>query len=104
MVRRVLVDHARARRARKRGGDARLVQLSGVEVAQAPRVVDDLALDRVLEELAALDPRQASIVDLRYFGGMTFDEVAEALGMSASAVKRDWTTARSWLHWRLRTS
>ena len=101
MIRRVLVDHARARHARKRGGDALHVELDAIAVAQAPRGVDLLALDRVLEDLAAQDPRQARIVDLHYFGGLTFEEIAAALGMSASAVKRDWTTARVWLHWRL---
>jgi RNA polymerase sigma factor (TIGR02999 family) len=104
MIRRVLVDHARARQALKRGGDATHIQLSGVEMTQTARVVDVLALDRVLEELAELDARQARIVDLRYFGGLTFEEVAAALHMSPSAVKRDWATARIWLNWRLRAS
>ena len=102
MIRRVLVDHARARRARKRGGDALRINLSDVKLAQGPQDVDLLALDQVLEELAAQDPRQARVVELRYFGGLTFEEIAEALSTSASAVKRDWTTARLWLKWRLR--
>jgi RNA polymerase sigma factor (TIGR02999 family) len=102
MIRRVLVDHARARGARKRGNAALRVSLSDVEIAQDPKEVDILALDRALEELAAQDARQARVVELRYFGGMTFEETAEALGMSASAVKRSWETARLWLHWRLR--
>jgi RNA polymerase sigma factor (TIGR02999 family) len=101
MIRRVLVDHARARHAQKRGGDARRVDLSKVELVHAPRSVDVLALEQVLDELAAQDPRQARVVELRYFSGLTFEEIAEALGTSASSAKRDWTTARLWLHWRL---
>jgi RNA polymerase sigma factor (TIGR02999 family) len=101
MIRRVLVDHARARGARKRGRSALRVSLSDVEVVQDPNAVDILALDRALEELAAQDARQARVVELRYFGGMTFEETAEALGMSASAVKRSWEMARLWLRWRL---
>jgi RNA polymerase sigma factor (TIGR02999 family) len=100
MIRRVLVDHARARGARKRGGDLLRVDLSQVE-ARAPKEVDILALDRALEELGALDARQARIVELRFFGGMTFEETAEAVGMSPSAVKRSWEMGRLWLRWRL---
>jgi RNA polymerase sigma factor (TIGR02999 family) len=101
MIRRVLVDHARARGARKRGRSALRVSLSDVELAQDPRDVDILALDRALEELAALDARQARVVELRYFGGMTFEETAKAVGMSASAAKRSWEMGRLWLRWRL---
>jgi DNA-directed RNA polymerase specialized sigma24 family protein len=61
-----------------------------------------LALDRVLDEFAQQDPKQARVVELRYFGGLTFDEIAEVLEMSPSAAKRDWATARLWLKWRLR--
>lgn len=103
MIRRVLVDHARARHARKRGGDAVRINLTDVKVGLGPKDVDLLALDRVLVELAAQDSQQARVVELRYFGGLTFDEIAEALGISASAAKRDWTTARLWLQWRLRS-
>jgi RNA polymerase sigma-70 factor, ECF subfamily len=103
MIRRVLVDQARARGARKRGGGALRISLSDVKVGTDPKDVDLLALHRVLEELTARDPQLAHIVELRYFGGLTFDEIAEALGKSAAAVKRDWTTARAWLHGRLRT-
>jgi RNA polymerase sigma factor (TIGR02999 family) len=103
MIRRVLVDHVRARQARKRGGDYLRVELGDIEVAQGPRNVDLLALDRVLEELAARDTQLAHVVELHYFGGLTFDEIAEVRGTSSSAAKRDWTTARAWLHLRLRT-
>jgi RNA polymerase sigma factor (TIGR02999 family) len=102
MIRRVLVDHARARRARKRGGDAVRISLSDAKLTQSQKGVDLLALDQLLEELAAQDPRQARVVELRYFGGLTFEEIAEALDTSSSAAKRDWATARLWLQWRLR--
>lgn len=102
MIRRVLVDHARARRALKRGGAAVRVDLSQAEVAVATRAVDLVALDEVLEELAALDVEQARVVELRYFGGLTFNEIAEATGTSVSTAKRSWTSARLWLQWRLR--
>jgi RNA polymerase sigma factor (TIGR02999 family) len=103
MIRRVLVDHARARHARKRGGNDLRIRLSDVKVGLDPKGADLLALDQVLKELAAQDPQQARVVELRYFGGLTFDEIAEAVGISASAAKRDWTTARLWLRWRLRS-
>ena len=102
MIRRVLVDRARARRAGKRGGAALRVDLSKVEAAAAPRPVDLVALDDALEELAALDVEQARVVELRYFGGLTFDEIAEATGTSVSTAKRSWASARLWLQWRLR--
>lgn len=102
MIRRVLVDHARARRARKRGGAAVRVDLSKAEAAVAPRDVDIVALDEALLELAALDVEQSRVVELRYFGGLTFDEIAEAMGSSVSTAKRSWTSARLWLQWRLR--
>jgi RNA polymerase sigma factor (TIGR02999 family) len=102
MIRRVLVDHARARLARKRGGAAVRVELGEVDLAQGPKGVDLIALDQVLDDLAAQDPRQARLVELRYFGGLTFEEIAEELGRSASSVKRDWEMARLWLLRRLR--
>jgi len=102
MIRRVLVDHARARRARKRGGAVVRVDLSKAEAAVAPRDVDVVALDEALLKLAALDVEQARVVELRYFGGLAFDEIAEAMGTSVSTAKRSWTSARLWLQWRLR--
>jgi len=104
MIRRVLVDHARARRARKRGGTAVRIPLSDAKLVQRPMDVDVLALNQVLDELAHQDPKQARVVELRYFGGLTFDEIAEVLDISPSAAKRDWETARLWLNWRLRTN
>jgi len=97
-MRRVLVDHARARLAEKRGGAMEKVTLSDA-VAGSPddNAVDVLALHDALERLAALDPDQARVVELRYFGGMNIDETADTLGVSAATVKREWAVARAWL-------
>jgi RNA polymerase sigma factor (TIGR02999 family) len=102
MIRRVLVDRARARRARKRGGGDVRVSLTEVEAARQPVDVDVIALDLALDELAAMDARQAQVVELRYFGGLSLEEIADALRISVSTVKREWTSARLWLHRRLR--
>lgn len=97
-MRRVLVDHARGRLAEKRGGGVEKVTLSDAAVgAHDDDAVDVLALHDALERLAALDPDQARVVELRYFGGMNIDETAEALGISAATVKREWAVARAWL-------
>lgn len=98
MMRRILVDHARKRRAEKRGGDWERVTLAGDEVALEPsREIDVLALHEALERLAAFDPRQERIVELRYFGGLTIDEAAEVIGISPATVVREWTIAKAWL-------
>jgi RNA polymerase sigma factor (TIGR02999 family) len=102
MIKRVVVDHVRARQAHKRGGGAVRIDLSDVAVAREPKSVDALALAHALEELAALDPEQAHLVEL-HLCGLTFEEIAEALGISASAAKRSWGSAFSWLKWRLRS-
>ena len=102
-MRRVLVDHARAHAAAKRGGGAERVTLSGLAAADPGAVVDVLWLDEALERLAALDARQAKVVELRYFAGMEVEEVADALGISPATVKREWATARVWLAHTLRT-
>jgi len=98
MMRRVLVDHARARAAAKRPrGDLR-VTLDGERLPPvAPRHVDLLSLDAALKRLAALDARQARIVELRYFAGLTAAETADVLGVSLATVKREWSVARAWL-------
>ena len=104
MMRRVLIDHARRYRALRRGGpDAVLVGLDVQEldgaagIAVEERADDLLALDEALERLAALDVRLARVVECRYFAGLSEQETAAALGVSARTVSRDWTTARGWL-------
>jgi RNA polymerase sigma factor (TIGR02999 family) len=101
MVRRILVDHARQRRSLKRGGNARREPL-GLEV-EGPTEADVtvLDLDEALRELAALDERQARVVELRYFGGLSVEETAHVLGVSPRTVKGDWAIARAWLRDRL---
>ena len=98
LMRRILVDHARRRRAEKRGGDWERVTLAGDEVAtDTHKEIDVLALDEALERLAQFDPQQERIVELRYFGGLTIDETAEVVGVSAATVVREWTIAKAWL-------
>jgi RNA polymerase sigma factor (TIGR02999 family) len=101
VMRHVLVDHARRNRAAKRGGSACRVSLDEASPAGRPLELEVVALDEALEELAALDPDQARIVELRFFAGMTVEEVAAALGVSAATVQRDWRTARAWLYRRI---
>jgi RNA polymerase sigma-70 factor, ECF subfamily len=107
-MRQVLVDAARTRRAAKRGGGARPITLGGVEelvAAPSESTGDDvLALDEALTRLAALDPEQARIVELRYFAGLTIDDTAATLGVSAATVSREWTVARRWLRRELARS
>lgn len=93
-MRRILIDYARRRRARKRGGDPRRVPL--VEIPVAPDV-DLLELGDSLQRLEALDARQARIVELRFFAGCTYEEIAEVLDISVSTAKRQWRLARVWL-------
>lgn len=101
MMRRILVDHARAQRAAKRPAAAMKVSLDD-RIGQAASIdCDLLLLDRALSELTAFDPRQARIVELRYFGGLAEHEVAEALAISRSTVTREWQTARAWLYRRM---
>jgi RNA polymerase sigma factor (TIGR02999 family) len=99
MMRRVLLDHARTRRALKRGGGAVQVSLAGAGAAEDPPLdpVDLIALDEALTRLAALDPQKARLVDLRYFAGLSIPEAAEVLGVSTATVGREWAVARMWL-------
>jgi RNA polymerase sigma factor (TIGR02999 family) len=98
LMRRILVDDARRRRADKRGGDWERVTLIGDEaIAENHKEIDVLALHEALERLAAFDPQQERIVELRYFGGLTIDETAEVLGISAATIVREWTIAKAWL-------
>ncbi|MDP1571231.1 MAG: ECF-type sigma factor [Vicinamibacterales bacterium] len=96
-MRRVLVDHARARRRHKRGGDAVHLELDDVAVPIQPPSVDILALSDALDELAAFDARKSEIVELHYFGGLSYDETAEAVGLSAATVDRELRLAKAWL-------
>jgi RNA polymerase sigma factor (TIGR02999 family) len=96
-MRRVLVDHARARMAAKRGDGQTFVVLDDARAPSAPPGVDALALDQALDRLAGIDPRQARVVELRYFGGLTAPETAAALDVSLATVNRDWAMARAWL-------
>jgi len=97
LMRRVLVDHARARGYRKRGGGAVTVPLDeAMAVVPAPDV-DVVALDRAIDGLSAVDARKSRVVELRYFGGLTVDETAEVLQVSTDTVKRDWRIAKLWL-------
>ena len=108
-MRRVLVDHARRHQAMRRGGgDRRELSLSALEatdaasLAAAERADILLAMDEALDRLAALDARQARVVECRFFGGLTEDEVATVLGVTPRTVARDWVKARGWLHQELR--
>jgi RNA polymerase sigma factor (TIGR02999 family) len=100
-MRRILVDHARLRDAAKRGDGALRVTLDPRVAASGPREVDLLALDQALVALARMDPRQARVVELRYFGGLTVREAAEVLEVGEATVVRDWASARAWLFSRL---
>ena len=97
LMRRVLVDHARSRGYRKRGGGAQLVTLNERLAATPEPAVDVVALDRALEKLAAVDPRQSRVIELRFFGGLSVEETAEVLHVSPDTVKRDWRLAKLWL-------
>jgi RNA polymerase sigma factor (TIGR02999 family) len=103
MMRRVLVDHARRKRAAKRdAGVGDPMTISGVaEPAREADAVDLLALHEALSALAALDPRQADIVEMRYFAGLTVEEVGDVLSISPATVKREWSTAKLWLRRRM---
>jgi len=101
LMRRVLIDHARERNAHKRAGGWQRVTLADEVAGDGPRDAELLALDAALEELATLDPRRAQMVELRYFGGLTLAETAEAMAISEATVSREWQLARAWLHHRL---
>jgi RNA polymerase sigma factor (TIGR02999 family) len=98
MMRRILVNHARDRAAGKRGGDMRRVPLSEVDGAGKPRDVDVIVLNDALDQLGAFDSRKSRIVELKFFGGLTTDEIAEVLQLSPATVERDWSFARAWLY------
>ncbi|HEX3469671.1 MAG TPA: sigma-70 family RNA polymerase sigma factor [Silvibacterium sp.] len=97
LMRHILVDHARAHKAGKRGGGQQQVTLDENVLSLGTTSVDVLALHETLENLSKLDPRQARVVELHFFGGLTFEEIAYVLDTSERTVKRDWAMARAWL-------
>jgi RNA polymerase sigma factor (TIGR02999 family) len=98
LMRQILVDHARAHRADKRGGSACRLNLDEAQQDPQPIDVDVIALDDALKTLSEMDPQQGKVVELKFFGGLSIEDTAEVLGISSSTVKRDWITARAWLH------
>ena len=98
LMRRIMVDHARERHALKRGAGALKVTLDEAAAVTETRSEDLLALDDALERLAAQDPRKSQVVELRYFGGLTVEEVAEFLKLSQRTVEREWNMAKAWLY------
>lgn len=101
MMRRILVDHARGHKTEKRGGEARRVSLDETPELAADRATDVVELDEALEELAAFDPDLSKVVELRFFGGLGNDEIAEYLEISVPTVVRRWRMAKAWLYDRL---
>jgi len=103
LMRRILIDYVRAKNAEKRGGLAVKVTLIADSMGTDAPSPDLIALDDALKELHNINARQAQIVEMRYFAGLSVEETAEALGISPATVKRDWLVARAWLHRELRT-
>jgi RNA polymerase sigma factor (TIGR02999 family) len=97
MMRRILINHAKANQAAKREGYAAAISLEDALGVFTNPEVDLLDLDHTLDKLTELDPQQGKVVELRYFGGLSIEETAEVMGISASTVKREWGTARLWL-------
>jgi RNA polymerase sigma-70 factor, ECF subfamily len=97
IMRRIMVDHARQRHALKRGGGAIKITLDECAAVTETRAAELLALDEALEKLAAADQRKARVVEMRYFGGLTMEEIADVLKIHVNTVTRDWTAARAWL-------
>lgn len=97
LMRRIMVDHARQRQALKRGGGAIRVTLDEAAAVTQTRADELLALDEAMEQLATFDRRKAEVVEMRYFGGLTMEEIAEVLKVHVNTVTRDWTAARAWL-------
>jgi len=104
IMRQILVDYARSHRASKRGGDVFKLALDEAEEQAQVRDVDIVALDDALKDLAEMDEQQSRVVELKFFGGLSIEDTAEVLGISASTVKRDWITARAWLYRELNRS
>jgi len=98
LMRRIVMQRARRTRAAKRGGGAVDVSIDDATILSDERAADLIALDDALTRLAAMDPRQSRIVELRFFGGLSVEEIGAVLGISAGTVKREWRTAKAWLH------
>jgi len=101
VMRHILIDHARRRQYVKHGGEAQRVSFDAVREAtmmSQPRAAELLALDEALTELAKIDPRKSRVVELRYFGGLSLEETADVLEISAMTVRRDWRAAKAWLY------
>ena len=98
MMRQILVDHARKHAAAKRGGNAVTLLLDEESAVSKQASFDLLALDDAMKQLASLDPRQSQIVELRFFGGLSIEETAQAVNISPATTKREWATARLWLY------
>jgi RNA polymerase sigma factor (TIGR02999 family) len=98
LMRRILIDHARGHTRQKRGGEQRKVSLDEAFVFSERQADELLAVDNSLNRLAKIDPRQARVVELRFFGGLSVEEAAEVLGVSPKTVKRDWSVAKAWLY------
>jgi RNA polymerase sigma factor (TIGR02999 family) len=103
-MRRVLIDHARRHQAARRSGGARPLELDEAQIAASESSAELVALDDALSRLAELDERLAKVVECRYFGGLTEEETARALGVTARTVRRDWVKARGWLYRDLRAT
>jgi RNA polymerase sigma factor (TIGR02999 family) len=97
LMRRILIDHARSHQYAKRGGGTRRVSLDEAALVAQEQAAELIDLDDALQSLAAIDPRKCQVIELRFFGGMSVEESAEVLGVSAVTVMRDWTTAKAWL-------
>ena len=104
LMRRILVDFARSRDYAKRGGGLRQISLAEAAIAPYQQSADLVALDDALNALAELDPRQSRVVELRFFGGLKLEEIAEVLNVSVSTVRRDWRLAQAWLYHELKNN
>jgi RNA polymerase sigma-70 factor (ECF subfamily) len=104
VMRRILVDHARAHLREKRGGGQLEVPIEEASIFAPEHSAEMIKLDQALEQLAKLDPRQAKIVEVRFFGGLTVEQTADLLNISPKTVKRDWSMAKAWLHGKMKQS
>ena len=103
-MREVLLDYARRHHAGKRGGkDAQKVEIDAEVLGASPKIENVIAIDEALERLAQIDPRQSRLIELRFFAGLDVEEVAEVMGVAPSTIKREWRSAKAWLHRELAT-